>query len=522
MNQNMLNAVELLSMEKDVPDVVVFEALEEALASATKQNCAADADIRVCIDRSAGDWTTRRCWTVVEDADFMMPDCEITPEDVRERELSLATGECLEVAMENVASLRKAAQATKHVLVHKVRQAERAKIIERYSGLEGRLLRGTVKRMTRDNLIVDLGDGAEGLLPKDKLIRFEVFHVGDSVRAMLESVLPEDRGPQLLLSRTASGMLYALFRIEVPEIADGIIEIRGGARIPGTRAKLAVKTNDRRIDPVGACVGMRGARVQAVSYELNGERVDIVEWNEDPAEFVMNALSPAVIESIDVDEEARSMEIAVKPDNLAQVIGRSGQNIRLASVLTGWALNALDAEESAQRQSDDIERVANMFSENLGIDRELARLLYEEGFDTLESVAYTPVEEMTQLKGIDQQTAETLCSAANDAVLLQALGGGAGGEGSAADDLMHVEGMDEELKAQLIAHGIAGADALADAAADDLIAHGIDGMDAARAQALIMAARGPEWLAQMEAELLDEPSDPPDASEADLTDQPQA
>ena len=508
MNQNMLDAVELLSMEKNVPDTVVFEALEEALASATKQGCAADADIRVRIDREAGDWTTRRCWTVVEDQDFLTPDCQLTLEEASERGLSLSVGECLETAMENVASLRKAAQATKHVLVHRVRQAERVKIIERYSGLEGRLLRGTVKRMTRDNLIVDLGDGAEGLLPKDKLIRFEVFHVGDPVRAMLDSVLPEDRGPQLLLSRTALGMLYALFRIEVPEIADGIIEIRGGARIAGVRAKLAVKTNDRRIDPVGACVGMRGARVQAVSHELNGERIDIVEWHEDPAEFVINALAPAEIESIDVDEEARSMEIAVKPDNVAQVIGRNGQNIRLASVLTGWTLNALDAGESAQRQKDDIERVASMFAESLGVDRDLAQLLYEEGFDTLESVAYTPVEDMTQIKGIERETAEMLRSAANDAILLMALSDDASGAPDAGDDLMHVDGMDEALKAQLIAHGIGGADALADASVDDLLERGIDGLDRERAQELIMAARGPEWLAQMEADLLDQPPEP--------------
>ncbi len=498
MNEEMLNAVELLSMEKDVPQVAVFEALEEALASAAKQNCPLDSDILVRIDRQTGEWNTCRRWMVVEDAEFMVPDCEVTLEDALHRGLPQQAGEHVEEPMDNVASLRKAAQATKHMLVHKVRQAERAKIAERYTGLEGRLLRGTVKRITRDNLIVDLGV-AEGLLPRDNLIRYEIFHLGDSVRAVLDSLLEEDRGPQLLLSRASLGMLHEMFRIEVPEIADGIIEIRGGARIAGARAKLAVKTNDRRIDPVGACVGMRGARVQAVSDEMNGERIDIVEWHEDPAQFVMNAIAPAEIVSIDVDEEARSMEVVVSEDNLARVIGRNGQNIRLASVLTGWTLNVIGSEASAERQSGEADRAVDMFVNHLEIDPALAATLHEEGFDNLESIAYTPVEELAQIKGIDQDTAESLVTQANDAMLLLAL---SGDEPDVPDDLMQVDGMSEEIKAQLLEHDVADADALADLTAEDLLDYAIAELDATRANALIMAARSPEWLARMEAEAL--------------------
>src|SRR5690554_6889440 len=489
MSKEILLVVDAVSHEKGVGKEIIFEAIEIALATATKKRFDEDSNIEVNIDRATGDYETFRTWEVVSDDVLAELGTQLTTEEAAEKDPSLKVGDVYREQIENVEFGRIAAQTAKQVIVQKVREAERAQTVEEYLDRVGELVSGTVKKVTRDSIIVDLGNNAEGLLPRDQLVGREIFRVGDRVRALLQDVHSEVRGPQLFLSRSCPEMLVELFKIEVPEIAEDVIEIKGAARDPGLRAKIAVSTNDGRIDPVGACVGMRGSRVQAVSNELGNERVDIVLWDENPAQFVINAMSPAEIESIVVDEDAGSMDMAVAEDNLAMAIGRGGQNVRLASELTGWDINVMSLEDWETKQEEESGSYMQMFINALDVDEDVAAVLVEEGFSSLEEVAYVPLEEMLAIEGFDEDIAEELRGRAKDALLTQAL---ASGGATPADDLLNMEGMDNELANALASRGIVTMEDLAEQAIDDLLE--IEGVDDERAAALIMKAREP-WFA---------------------------
>ncbi|MEC8483080.1 MAG: transcription termination factor NusA, partial [Pseudomonadota bacterium] len=391
---------------------------------------------------------------------------------------------------------RIAAQTAKQVIVQKVREAERAKMVAQYSDKVGKLVHGQVKKVTRDSLIIDLGENAEASLPKDALINRETFRLNDRIRALLQEIREDNRGSQLVLSRTSPEYMVELFRLEVPEIAEEVIEIRGAARDPGLRAKIAVKTSDRRIDPIGACVGMRGARVQAVSNEMNGERVDIVLWDDNPAQLVINAMAPAEVDSIVIDEDSHAMDVAVKSDNLAQAIGRNGQNVRLASALTGWTLNVMTAEDAQAKQQEESQKLIDLFVSALDIDDDLAIQLAEEGFATLEEVAYVPMEEMLDIDGFDEDLVNELRTRAKEALLNQALQAEEQLESAQpAQDLLEMEGMDNHLALVLASKGVVTMEDLAEQSVDELLE--IDGMEEERAAALILTARAP-WFAESE------------------------
>ncbi|TNF33610.1 MAG: transcription termination/antitermination protein NusA [Gammaproteobacteria bacterium] len=494
MNKEILLVAEAVSNEKGVSRDVIFEAIETALATATKKRYdeEGEADIRVVIDRRSGDYTTFRRWTVVADDVLAELGSQFTLQEAHEKDPNLKAGDVYEEQVENIDFGRIAAQTAKQVIVQKVREAERAQIMKQFEGREGELLAGTVKKVTRDNVIVDLGNNAEGFLPREELVGREVFRVGDRVRAILKQVNTELRGPQLFLSRACPEMLVELFRIEVPEIAEEVIEIRAAARDPGSRAKIAVKTNDGRIDPVGACVGMRGSRVQVVTGELAGERVDIILWDDNPAQLVINALSPAVVESIVVDEETHTMDVAVAEDNLAQAIGRGGQNVRLASQLTGWEINVMSVDEAQAKQEAEAADVVGMFVQQLDVDEDVAIILAEEGFTTLEEVAYVPIEEILGIEGFDEEIAEELRARAKDALLTQAISKEESVQ-EPAEDLLNMEGMDKQLAFSLAAKGIVTMEDLAEQAVEDVL-DAVEGLDEERAAALIMTARAP-WFA---------------------------
>lgn len=492
MNKEILLVAEAVSNEKGVDREVIFQAIEVALATATKKRYDEESIITVSIDRSSGDYETVRSWEVVADDVLAELGTQFTLEEAHEKNASLAAGDTYSEVVENVGFGRIAAQAAKQVIVQKVREAERAKVVSEYLDRIGELISGTVKKVTRDFIIVDLGNNAEARLPRDQLVGREIFRLGDRVRAILKEIQPEVRGPQLVLSRSCPEMLIELFRIEVPEIAEQIIEIRGAARDPGLRAKIAVHTNDGRIDPVGACVGMRGARVQAVSNELSGERVDIALWNDNPAQFVINAMAPAEIESIVLDEDAGSMDVAVSEDNLAMAIGRGGQNVRLASELTKWQINVMDIAEWRSKQDAETGNLVELFINRLEIDEEVAGVLVDAGFTTLDEVAYVPLEEMLGIEGFDQEIAEELRARAKDMLLTQALASEEKLEASEPQqDLLDMEGMDRHLAYILASRGISSMEDLAEQAVDDLI--DIESMSQERAAALIMKAREP-WF----------------------------
>lgn len=497
MNKEILLVVDAVSNEKGVDKEVIFEAIELALATAAKKRYEEeDVDIRVSIDRKTGEYETFRRWTVVDNDTVPGLGGDLTLEEAHERDPSLQPGDIVEEQTESVAFGRIGAQAAKQIIFQKVREAERAKIVDSYRDRVGELVSGTVKKVTRDNVIVDLGNNAEAILPRDQLISRETFRMGDRVRSLLQEIRTDHRGPQLLLSRTSPAMLIELFRIEVPEIAEELIEIRGAARDPGSRAKIAVKTNDGRIDPVGACVGMRGSRVQAVSNELGGERIDIILWDDNAAQLVINAMAPAEVASIVVDEEKNTMDVAVAEDNLAQAIGRNGQNVRLASELTGWELNVMTEDEAGQRQEQEAQRLVNYFVERLEVDEELALVLAEEGFTTIDEVAYVPMEEMLNIEGFDEDLVTELRARAKDALLNQALANEEALEGAEpAEDLLAMEGMDRGLAFALAKLGVKTQEDLAEQSVDDLLE--IEGMDEGRAGKLIMTARAP-WFENQE------------------------
>ena len=499
MSKEILMVVSSVSNEKGVSQDILFEALELALATATKKRYGDDVELRVAIDQESGEYDTFRRWLVIEDEEEMeFPSAQITVSAAQLDQPELQAGDFVEEQVESVEFGRIAAATAKQVIVQKVREAERAQIVDAYRSRVGELVNGQVKKVNRDAVIVDLGNNAEALLSRDEWIPRETFRIGDRLRALLKEVRPEVRGPQLALSRTAPEMLVELFKIEVPEIADGIIEILASARDPGSRAKIAVKTNDGRIDPIGACVGMRGSRVQAVSGELCNERIDIVDWDDNVAQLAINAMSPAEVVSIVVDEESGSMDIAVSEDNLAQAIGRGGQNVKLASELTGWILNIMTEAEASDKHEEEAGSIIENFMSQLDVDEDVAVVLVEEGFTTLEEVAYVPVEEMVAIEGFDEEIVEELRKRAKSTLTTQELANEEKLEDAEpAQDLLEMEGMDTRLAFQLAKIGVVTMEDLAEQAVDDLSE--IDDLDEERAGQLIMTARAP-WFEEDPAE----------------------
>ena len=494
MSKEILMVAEAVSNEKGVSEDIIFEAIELALATATKKRYDEESDIEVTIDRESGDYVTRRKWLVVPDTELALLGTQFTTEEAIEVNNDLVPGDVHEEVVENVGFGRIAAQTAKQVIVQAVREAERAQVVDQYKDRMGELLAGTVKKVTRDNIILDLGNNAEGLLPRSELVGRETFRMNDRVRAVLLEINEESRGPQLVLSRACKEMLIELFKIEVPEISEGVIQIRSAARDPGSRAKIAVKTGDQRIDPVGACVGMRGSRVQAVSNELDTERVDIILWDDNPAQLVINAMSPAEVESIVVDEDSNTMEVAVAEDNLAQAIGRGGQNVRLASDLTGWTINVMSTDEAIEKQEAEAGEVMETFMNALDVDEDVAGVLVEEGFTTVEEVAYVPLEEMADIEGFDEDIAEELRARAKDALLTMAIASEEEiGSNEPAQDLLEMRGMEKQLAYVLANVGVITMEDLAEQSVDELME--IEGMTEERAAELIMTAREP-WFAE--------------------------
>ncbi|KAE9643160.1 transcription termination factor NusA [Pseudomonas sp. PB106] len=492
MSKEVLLVVESVSNEKGVPASVIFEALELALATATKKRFEDEVDLRVEINRHTGSYETFRRWTVVEENDLDDPAIETWPSKVAQTHPGANVGDVVEEKIESIEFGRIAAQTAKQVIVQKVREAERAQVVDAYRERLGEIISGTVKKVTRDNVIVDLGNNAEALLAREDIISRETFRVGVRLRALLKEIRTENRGPQLILSRTAPEMLIELFRIEVPEIAEGLIEVMAASRDPGSRAKIAVRSKDKRIDPQGACIGMRGSRVQAVSGELGGERVDIVLWDDNPAQFVINAMSPAEVAAIIVDEDAHAMDIAVGADNLAQAIGRGGQNVRLASQLTGWTLNVMTESDIQAKQQAETGDILRNFIDELEVDEDLAQVLVDEGFTSLEEIAYVPLEEMLNIDGFDEDTVNELRARAKDRLLTKAIATEEKlADAHPAEDLLSLEGMDKDLAMELAVRGVITREDLAEQSIDDLL--DIDGIDDDRAGKLIMAARA-HWF----------------------------
>ena len=490
MSREILLLVDALAREKNVNRDVVFGALEMALASATKKRFTEDVDVRVAIDRNTGDYEAFRRWKVVPDDTPEYNVAQMTSlEEAQEKKPDAKMDDYLEEPIENVPFGRIGAQTAKQVILQRIRDAEREQILNDFLSRGDELVTGTVKRMERGNAIIESGR-LEALLPREHMIPKENLRVGDRVRAWVAKIDRQARGPQLILSRTAPQFIMKLFELEVPEIEEGLLEIKSAARDPGVRAKIAVHTNDRRIDPIGTCVGMRGSRVQAVTQELAGERVDIVLWSADPAQFVIGALAPAEVSSILVDEEKHSMDVVVDEENLAIAIGRSGQNVRLASELTGWTINLMTEEESTKKQAEESTKVRELFMQRLDVDEEVANILIQEGFSTLEEIAYVPINEMLEIDAFDENTVNELRSRARNALLVQAIASEEQVEG-VDQSLLKLEGMDTQLAAKLAAGGVKTRDDLADLAVDELSE--MTGIEEERAKVLIMAARA-HWF----------------------------
>ena len=483
MNREILLVVDAVSNEKGVEKEIIFEAIEAALASATRKKNGGEIEVRVAIDRTTGDYETFRRWLVVDDAETPVlenPITEITLSAARSEDPKLEAGDYVEDEIDSIAFGRIAAQTAKQVIVQKVREAERAKVVEAYQDRVGELITGIVKRADRGSIVLDLGNNAEALVPKSEVIPKEIVRAGDRLRGYLYDVRSEQRGPQLFVSRTSPELLIQLFKLEVPEVGEGLIEIVGAARDPGLRAKIAVRTNDPRIDPVGACVGMRGSRVQAVSNELGGERVDIILWNANPAQFVINAMSPADVTSIVVDEDAHSMDVAVKDENLSQAIGRGGQNVRLASQLTGWELNVMSEEQAAEKSEAEAQDHIRQFMEQLDVDEEVAAILVQEGFTSIDEIAYVDDAEMAAIEEFDQEIIDELRNRAKDALLTRAIAKEEVlGDVEPAEDLLTMEGMDRKLAYQLASRGVVSMEDLAEQSIDELLE--VEGMDEERA-----------------------------------------
>ena len=495
MSKEILMVVDAVSNEKGVEKEIIFEAIEAALASATRRKHGEDIDVRVAIDRESGDYDTFRRWLVFEDesTELEFPDRELRMIDAVDIDEGAQPGGYVEVPMESVEFGRIAAQTAKQVIVQKVREAEREQVVEEYQDREGELLSGLVKRVDRNGVYIDLGGNAEGFVPRDQMVPREPVRPQDRIKALLTEVRSEPRGPQLFMTRTSPQFLIELFRIEVPEVGQGLIDILGAARDPGLRAKIAVKSNDARIDAVGACVGMRGSRVQAVSNELAGERVDIILWDENSAQFVVNAMSPAEVVSIVVDEDAHSMDIAVEEDKLSQAIGRGGQNIRLASELSGWELNVMTAADAEEKSETEMRELIELFSRQLDVDEEIGLILVQEGFSTIEEIAYVPASELVAIEEFDEDIVDELRSRARDVLLTQAIVQEEKiDEAEPAEDLLNLEGVDKGLAYLLASNGVVTREDLAELATDDLLEIK-DDMDNEEAAALIMKARA-HWF----------------------------
>jgi len=493
MNKEILTVVDVVSNEKGVSKEIIFEAIEAALASATKKRNREDIEARVAVDRKTGDYDTFRRWEVLDDAEEIeFPSRQIGLSEAQEKQADIEVGGFIEEPMESVDFGRIAAQTAKQVIVQKVREAERQQVVEAYENQVNTMVSGVVKRAERGNVILDLGNNAEAFIPREKMIPREIVRAGDRLRGFLEEVRTETRGPQLFLSRTTPKLLIELFKLEVPEINDGLIEILNAARDPGSRAKISVKANDPRIDPIGACVGMRGSRVQAVSNELAGERVDIILWDENPAQFVINAMAPAEVVSITVDEDAHSMDIAVEEENLSQAIGRGGQNIRLASELTQWELNVMSTQQAEEKSEVESQELIKMFMENLVVDEEVASILVQEGFSSVEEVAYVPEQEMLDIEEFDDELVAELRGRAKDIMLTRAIVSEEKlGNTEPAEDLLNMEGMNNALAYELASRGIVTMEDLAELSVDEL--QEVEAMDEEMAARLIMTARVP-WF----------------------------
>ena len=487
MSREILLLVDALAHEKNVTKEVIFTALELALASATKKKHHDDADVRVAIDRETGEYETFRRWQYVEYD--LLENSAYQIDEESEHAKGLTVGEYYEEPLESIAFGRIGAQAAKQVILQKVREAEREQILEDFLARDEKMVTGVIKRMEKGSAIIEVGR-IESLLPREQMIPKENLRVGDRVRAFLSRIERGGRGPQLILSRITPDFLVRLFELEVPEIEEGLLEIRAAARDPGLRSKIAVKSNDQRIDPVGTCVGMRGSRVQAVTSELAGERVDIVLWSMEPAQFVINAMSPAEVASIVVDEDAHSMDVVVDEEQLALAIGRNGQNVRLASELTGWTLNILTVDQAAQKNQEEFAGVSQLFMEKLDVDAEVAEILVQEGFSTLEEIAYVPLAEMNEIDAFDTDTIEELRKRARAALLTEAIAKEEKVD-EAADDLLTMEGMDDDTAHLLASKGVPTMDDLAELAVDELVE--LTGMEAERAKTLIITARAP-WF----------------------------
>ncbi len=491
MSREMLMLVDALAREKNVAPEVVFGALEMALASATKKRIKGDADVRVEIDHETGEYKAFRRWQVVTEQELESEDNQILLVDAQYDHPDIQVGDFVEEPVEAMEFGRIGAQAAKQVILQKIRDAEREQILNDFLDRKEHLVTGVVKRMDRGNAIIESGR-IEGFLHRDQMIARENLRVGDRVRAYLAKIERSGRGPQLVLSRTAPEFIAKLFELEVPEIEEGLIEIKGAARDPGLRAKIAVKSNDPRIDPIGTCIGLRGSRVTSVTNELAGERVDIILWSPDPAQFVINALAPAEVSRIVVDEDKHSIDVVVEEDQLGKAIGANGQNVRLASELTGWELNIITEEVASEKKARETESIRSLFMEKLDVDEEVAQILVDEGFSTLEEVAYVPITEMQEIEAFDEEIIEELRTRARNALLTAAIVGEEKVEASAGD-LLSLEGMDPETARLLATKGVHTTDDLADLAVDDLVE--MTEMDEERAKQLIMAARAP-WFAE--------------------------
>jgi len=490
MSKELLLVVDAVANEKGVPREVIFLAMEAALASAAKKRYPdEDPNIRVSIDRQNGEYETFRRWEIIaDDGEMESPYHQLRLMDAVDEREDAQVGEYIETQIENAEFGRIAAQAAKQVIVQRVREAERQQVVDAYKDRVGELITGIVKRVERGNVYLDLGGNAEAFIPRDKTIARESHRVGDRVRGYLFEVKSEIRGPQLFVSRAAPEFMIELFKLEVPEVGQGLVEIKGCARDPGDRAKIAVVAHDSRTDPIGACIGMRGSRVQAVSNELNGERVDIITWAENQAQYVINAMAPAEVQSIIMDEEKHSMDIAVAEEKLSQAIGRGGQNVRLASKLTGWQLNVMTQDQVAAKSEAEQEAARQLFMEKLEVDQEIANILVQEGFSTVEEIAYVPSAELLAVEGFDEDIVEELRARARDALLTEALAVEEG-VNEPSDELLALPGMSEPIAYALAEREVVTLDDLADLAVDDLI--DIEGVDEDLAAKLIMEARKP-------------------------------
>jgi N utilization substance protein A len=495
MSKEIMMVVDAVSNEKGVDKEVIFEALEAALASATRKKHGEEWDVRVAINRKSGDYDTFRRWKVFADdsKELEVPDRELRLDDALDVDAKAQIGGYVEQPMESVSFGRIAAQQAKQVIVQKVREAERAQVVEAYQDRVGQLVSGVVKRVDRNGIFVDLGGNAEGFVSRTDMIMREQVKPQDRIKAFLKEVRPEPRGPQLFLTRSAPEFLIELFKLEVPEVGQGLIQILGAARDPGIRAKIAVRSNDPRIDPVGACVGMRGSRVQAVSNEIAGERVDIIPWDDNPAQFVINAMSPAEVISIVVDEDSHSMDIAVSEEKLSQAIGRGGQNIRLASQLTGWDLNVMTESDAEAKSESEARTLVENFMKQLDVDEDVATILVQEGFSTVEEIAYVPQAELNAIEDFNEDIVKELRSRARDVLLTQAIASEESLDSQLpADDLLLLEGMQPDLALALARRGVRTREDLAEQAVDDLL--DIQGLTAEEAGKLIMKARE-HWFA---------------------------